>query len=130
MSKHEFTCADCGEEKTHVNPHGCGGVGYAIVREDGIEKKVCYDCCGKRDRIEMEDKGRIVLYLSKNQDGWFVSNWPGTLKFRVEECSSGNHNIAGTRDDVWFTGPNGRRWWGVCYGSNTQICRCRRLKAA
>ncbi len=130
ITKHEFDCVDCGEHKVHVNPNGCGGVGYAIVTEDGTEKKICYDCIGKRDRADMKDRGRITLYLTKNQDGWFVSNWPGTLKMRVREHRSGRHNIAGHRDDVWFRGPDGKEWWGVCYGHNTQLCHCKRLKAA
>jgi len=130
MTKHEFTCADCGEHKVHVNPNDCGGVGYANVRVDGDEKKVCYDCCGKRDVAEMTDKGRIVLYLTKKSDRWTVTNWPGTLKFPVKARRPGYHNFAGTRETVWFTGPDGREWWGICYGEWTQICHCRRLKAA
>ena len=30
MSEHRFVCADCREEKVHVNPGGCGGTGYGI----------------------------------------------------------------------------------------------------
>jgi len=127
MSRHEFVCSDCGKKRVHVNPTGCGGVGYVIV-EDG--KKVCYECCGKRDRAEMTASGRIILYLTKGSDGWTVTNWPGTLTFRVRERRVGKHNIAGIREDVWFIGPDGHTWWGVNYGYNSQICRCRRLKAA
>lgn len=130
MSKHEFDCADCGEHKVHVNPNDCGGVGYANVREDGVEKKVCYDCCGKRDIAYMTDEGRIALYLTVTDGKQFVSNWPGTLKMPVRYSRSGRHNIAGTRETVWFTGPDGREWWGVSYGQWTQICHCKRLKAA
>ena len=130
MSKHEFDCADCGEHKVHVNPTGNGGVGYARVSEDGIEKKVCYDCCGKRDLVQMEAEGRIALYLVKREGKQIVVNWPGTLSFPVRYSRTGRHNIAGTREDVWFTGPDGREWWGVSYGQWTQICRCKRLKAA
>ncbi len=130
ITKHEFDCADCGEHKVHVNPNGYGGVGYATVLEDGIEKKVCYDCVAERDRAEMKDRGRILLYLTKNQDGWTVSNWPGTLKFRAREHRTGRHNMAGIREDVWFIGPDGREWWGVNYGHNTQLCHCCQLKAA
>lgn len=130
MSEHRFTCADCGKEKVHVNPNGCGGTGYAIVREEGSEKKVCYDCCAKRDIVEMIETGRIVLYLAKRDTGWAVTNWPGTLSFRVRFNRTGRHNIAGVREDVWFTGPDGREWWGVNYGYNTQLCHCKRLKAA
>ena len=42
-----------GEEKIHVNPNGFGGTGYGIVREGGVEKTVCYDCCGKHNRADM-----------------------------------------------------------------------------
>jgi len=130
MSEHKFVCADCGEHKVHVNPNDCGGVGYARVCEDGVEKKVCYDCCGKRDIASMQTEGRIVLYLTARGGKLFVSNWPGTLKFPVRERRTGRHNIAGHRDDVWFRDSDGREWWGVSYGYNTQLCHCKRLRAA
>ncbi len=136
MSEHRFVCDDCGESKVHVNPNGFGGIGYATVSEDGIEKKVCYDCCAKRDCAEMAAQGRITLYLTVAGDGaaapkWpVVSNWPGTLKMPVKSRRIGGHNFAGKREDVWFVGPDGRNWHGVCYGHNTQLCHCRRLKRA
>jgi hypothetical protein len=134
MSEHRFVCADCGEEKVHVNPNGCGGTGYATVKEDGIEKTVCYDCCAQRDRADMAARGRIVLYLTEErglQGGWIryvVTNWPGTLRIPVAYSRAGSHNIAGSRRDVWFTDSDGCEWHGVCYGNNTQLCHCRRLK--
>jgi len=127
MTEHRFVCADCGEEKVHVNPSGCGGTGYATGPNG---EKVCYDCCGKRDRAEMAATGRIVLYLVKKPGGWNVTNWPGTLVLSVRARRVGRHNIAGIREDVWFTDSAGREWWGVCYGHNSQLCRCRRLRAA
>lgn len=130
MTRYEFDCADCGEHKVHVNPNDCGGVGYAVVREDGIEKKVCYDCCGKRDIVDMTARGEAVLYLTVREGKSVVTNWSGTLVLPVRYSRSGRHNIAGTRETVWFTGPDGREWWGVCYGNNTQLCHCKRLRAA
>jgi hypothetical protein len=129
MSKHEFDCADCGEHKVHVKWNDCGGIGYATVREDGIEKKVCYECCGKRDLADMRERGRAVLYLGERENKLVVTNWPGTMTLPIRCSRTGNHNIAGTRETVWFTGPDGCEWWGVCYGHNTQLCHCRRLKA-
>lgn len=133
MSSHEFVCADCGEKKVHVNPNGCGGTGYGTGPNG---EKVCYACCGKRDSAEMTERGRAVLYLTvagpnAAAPNWpVVTNWPGTLKIPVKHRRIGRHNIAGVREDVWFTGPDGREWHGVCYGRNTQLCHCRRLKAA
>ena len=123
-------CADCGIGKLHVNPSGCGGTGYGVIREGGRKKKICYDCCGKRDLAGMIETGRAVLYLTEGPDGAEVTNWPGTLKFHVRYQKAGNHNIAGRRTDVWFTDSNGREWHGVQLGNYSQICRCRRLKAA
>ena len=136
MSEHRFVCADCGAEKIHVNPNDCGGTGYGIVREGGIEKKVCYACCAERDRADMTARGRAVLYLTAATGAtgvwtnYVVTNWPGTLKMTVQYSRVGRHNLAGSRHDVWFTGPDGARWHGVQLGDNSQICRCRRLKAA
>jgi len=127
MTEHRFVCADCGEEKVHVNPSGCGGTGYATGPNG---EKVCYDCCGKRDRADMRERGRAVLYLTVREGKHVVSNWPGTLTLPVKAYRKGRHNIAGSRETVWFDGPDGRKWWGVCYGDNTQLCHCKRLRAA
>ena len=108
MSKHEFDCADCGKHKIHNNPNGCGGTGYAVVREDDTDKKVCYDCCGKREVADMKDRGRAVLYLTVTEGKQFVSNWPGTMKLLVRHSRTGRHNIAGSRETVWFRGPDDR----------------------
>lgn len=127
MTEHRFVCADCGKEKVHVNPDGCGGTGYGVGPNG---EKVCYACCGKRDYAEMTETGRAVLYLTIKEGKPVVQNWPGTLTIPIRYSRKGRHNIAGVREDVWFTGPDGCEWWGVCIGRNTQICRVRRLKAA
>lgn len=130
MSEHRFTCANCGEEKVHVNPGGCGGTGYGI---DNDGNKVCYACCGERDRNDMIATGRAVLYLTAATGAtgawrnYVVSNWPGTLNIPVAWSRSGSHNWACSRKDVWFAGPDGYEWHGVCYG-DSQLCRCRRTK--
>ena len=126
-----FICADCLEEVTYDVPAGGGAAGYCIVREDGIDKKVCYGCMGKRDRADMSATGRAVLYLLSSPDSivpnWpRITNWPGTLCFMAKHKKTGRHNLAGCRTDVWFTDSDGR-WWGVNCGDN-QILRCRRLK--
>lgn len=54
-------------------------------------------------------------------------NWPGSLEFRCW-TRTGNHNIARTRYDVWFYGPDGYIWYGVTYGEDTQLCHCKRTK--
>jgi hypothetical protein len=121
-----FTCSDCKRKITHTTPHSYGAVGYGVFK-DG--RKVCYDCCAIRDKAEMVKTGKAVLYLAKG-DGWYkVTNWPGTMAYRVFRYSRGKHNIAGTRIDVWFTGPDGECWWGVVYGRNTMLCHCRRVKS-
>ncbi len=130
MSSHRFVCVDCGQEKTHVNPNDCGGTGYATYQMDGVEKKVCYACCAKREWDYMRDTGRAVLYLTDGPEGPVVTDWPGVLRFRVQHKRAGSHNVAGRRVDVWFTDTDGRQWHGVNYGHSSQLCRCRRLRAA
>ena len=130
MSEHRFVCADCGEHIVHTDSVTTG---YGIGR-DG--KKVCYACCGLRDIADMRATGRAVLYLTVAGPTaaaplWpVVTNWPGTLRIPVKSRRVGRHNFAGSRTDVWFNGPDGERWHGVQLGENSQICRCRRLKAA
>jgi len=93
----------------------------------------------------MIQTGRILLYLSLKPDvkreaipvscarhpiasEHTLTNWPGTLRFDPHYIKKGRHNIAGTRYDVWFPGPDGHIWHGINYGENTQITHCKRTK--
>jgi len=126
MVARTFYCSTC-KRSFPIQPNG--GTGYAVKRNG---HKVCYACCAIRDSLEMCKSGhskRLPLYLSKDKEGRYtVSNWPGTLSFRVWCSKEGKHNIAGTRTDVWFAGPDGHEWHGVQYGEFTQIVHCRRTK--
>lgn len=142
---HYGTCVDCGKEIIHPAKSLTTGFGWD-ENERGDKVKVCFACCGYRDKAEMILTGRATLYLSKvsaepkvthllgvrqtgRVDGtWKITNWPGTLKFEPGMVKRGRHNIAGTRYDVWFCGPDGFRWHGVSYGGNTQILHCKRTK--
>lgn len=122
-----FLCADCGETRP-VQTSGVGtGYGY-----DKRNRPICYACCGKNDRLAMDKTGRAMLYLTIKPDlgGSYgnaeITNWPGTLRF-AGRYHKGNHNIAGSRYDVWFK-VDGQNWHGITYGENTQICHCRRVK--
>lgn len=116
-----FKCSVCRKVKP---VHMGGGTSYGSKG-----RKLCYACCGLRDRRAMIRDGRATLYLI-NPAGllWSVGNWPGTLDFPVRSKQKGRHNIAGTRYDVWFNGPDGHVWHGVTYGDNTQLCHCKRTK--
>ena len=130
------TKLDCGHAPS---PHGEHTTGYGV---DLQGRKICWACCADRDRQEMLDKGKIILYLTpanlrdtapngfRGLDGekvsrWQVSNWPGSLKFNAY-AKKGAHNIAGSRYDAWFTGPDGKEWHGVNYGEMSQLCHCKR----
>lgn len=127
MAQNQGKCARCG--KAFV-AEGIGA-GYGIT---GDGERLCYECCGIEERRLMAEHGRTALYLVGEAGSREVVDWPGTLRFKVNGISKGRHNIAGTRYDVWFTGPatdgsNTARWYGVQYGEMTQIVHCRRLKA-
>lgn len=115
-----FKCADCHARKPKRRN---GGTGYATIGK----RKICYTCCGIRDSKRMTKEGAAVLYLSKTAGRYNVTNWPGSLKFAAQ-VQKGRHNIARTRYDSWFTGPDGYIWHGVTYGDFTQICHCKRTK--
>ena len=87
-------------------------------------EQICFACCADEDRKEMREKGRITLYLTDHE----VTNWPGTLRFKVLEKRSSYHNMVGRngRTDVWFKDEAGNRWHGVNIG-NSQILRCRKV---
>lgn len=126
------TILECGHSPSE---HSSFTTGYGTDPETG--KRYCYACCADQDREDMLETGRATLYLSQENSGVLrleggrghgtVSNWPGSLKFPAY-IKRGRHNIAGTRYDVWFKGPDGKTWHGVQYGDNTQICHCRRTK--
>ena len=122
---------ECGHLPTE--PHASCTTGYGTDK-DGNRK--CFQCCADSDRQEMIETGKATLYLSKSigtegiyagREVWTVGNWPGSLKFRTGPVRKGRHNIARTRYDVWFRGPDGKDWHGVQYGENTQVCHCHRL---
>lgn len=128
MSDKTFYCARCKEHKP-TTPGPTTGYG-----EDDKGRKFCFACCGVQDREVMVKDGRATLYLtSRGVDCdrftfYTVTNWPGTLEFDAGFGRHGRHNIAGTRTDVWFNGPDGHVWHGVTYGDNTQLCHCKRTK--
>lgn len=103
------------------------GTGYATTKTG---KRVCYDCAVKIDREELENLpigGKIIMYLVKEGDKYYISNWPGTFKIRIWTIKKGNHNIAGTRSDVWFCYA-GHSFHGVQYGACSQICHITRVR--
>jgi len=116
--RNSFTCASCKESKP-VN--SSGGTGYAI-QENGA--KICYKCCAPLDTSYMLNTGKITLYDCGDRG---LTNWPGTLTFKVIRRSSSFHNMAGKRYDVWFMA-DGKAWHGVRYGDNTQLVHCKRTK--
>lgn len=129
-----FTCDRCGQAKE--TPKGIT-TGYGSYRDRQPAERICYACCGELERCDMVDDGRAVLYLTGKWDGagrnpdwrdWEVTNWPGTLRFRLTRAKTSKHNMARVRVDVWFTGPDGRPWHGYSIGDHTQICHCRRTK--
>lgn len=97
--------------------------------EDTRGNRYCYACCADRDKAAMIRDGRATLYLSKGESGWIISNWPGSLRFGVRATRRGRHNMAGTRYDAWFIGPDLAPWHAVQYGENSQIAHCKRIKS-
>ena len=114
-----FTCDICQNTKWYDGI----GTGYGNFNN----QKVCYDCCANMDKKAIEESSRFTFYLTQENGKSFVGNWPGTLKFKVDYLRKGNH-IAGIRYDIWFTDHKGKRWHGITYGDNTQICHCKRIK--
>ena len=132
MGTHKFYCSHCKQNKSHKSD---STTGYASKRNG---HKVCFECCAVVDKQYMDKYGKINLCLTLNPKALglcqphmhHVSNWPGTLKFSLVQHSKGRHNIAGSRNDVWFHDAHGRTWHGVQYGEWTQVVHCKRLKTA
>lgn len=113
-----FTCYVCKAKKFN---HNTFMTGYGIDRNG---HKVCFDCCAEQDKSEMKKSGKIALYLDHIKQ--VVSNWPGTLKISCT-MTTGKHNLAGIRRDVWFHF-NGHIWHGTQYGNLSEIVHCTQTK--
>ena len=142
-----FHCDMCGRNLP-TGGNGCG-TGYG---KDASGDLICYRCCGILDLDEMaaaKPGERVMLYLTFDKilpqrervrsrhhlprwyvSGGYVSNWPGSLKFKTLNIKEGYHNIARVRYDTWFQDHTGAWWWGVQYGDQTQIIHCMKLKHA
>lgn len=119
-----MTCHECQKECV---PTGVG-TGYGV---DAKGNKVCYACCANHDEqalMALAGKNKLCLYLTGNAGDETVTNWPGTLKIKVNRISKGRHNFAGTRTDVWFT-HKGKKFHGTQYGEFTQICHINAVAA-
>lgn len=130
-----------GRKDTTMDTLHCDHCGQVIVPDGVIAgygttpegQRLCYDCCAWSAGADMVRHGDTVLYLTgpyNDRDStktWKVTNWPGTLIFRPTYVSKGRHNMAGTRYDVWFCGPDGHEWHGINIGDN-EILRCKRTK--
>ena len=151
------TCATCEKELPVNPPGYVGGSGYGcgessavaptseaplwlqgwhkrLRKGESITRSLahCYACCAEREKARMIDSGRAVLYLTRETIAGghvrhFAADWAGEIKFRVHTISKGRHNIARTRVDAWFIGPDNQPWHGVNIGDN-DILRCRRVQ--
>lgn len=137
----ETKCSRCSKEITR-DPERIG-TGYATDTEG---KLICYPCCAELDIEFMKEHGRITLYLTMPEaishdlprgtaklerryaSPITITNWPGTLVFKVHYVDVRRHNFGGQRFDVHFAGPDGFEWHGVSIGDYTQLCHCRRTK--
>ena len=103
-----FVCCDCGEVKPI--PHTVGGTGYAVVEREGRDL-CCYACCALRDKKQMQEEGKITLYLSRESQE--VTNWPGTLRI---PCRTITRRTSTKRTlHVWILpkdSPDGNAWKG------------------
>jgi hypothetical protein len=124
-----FTCSKCNETKPVATS---GGTGYATMRD--TDAKVCYACVADLDRATMIATGKsqsLPLYLigSRQPNDLEVTNWPGSLRFKVTGMYTTRHNWGGKKTHIWFNGPDGHVWYGYQIGYLNEICHCRRTKA-
>lgn len=134
----ETHCVECGSAFPIRQPGYVGGTGYATRPEDG--ERICYECCAKHDRETMIKHGKIALYLVKTgnkarnmgldyHDVYEISNWPGTLKFKVQPGAVKPFRHPFSRDALiaYCVGPDGATWSAKNIGDN-EIAHCRRIK--
>lgn len=116
---HTFFCTKCEKEKTHESDISTG---YGTDKDGN---KICFDCCGIDDANNLTNlkKGdKYILYW----DGQNIINWPSSLKIKPYSVKKGKHNMARTRDDIYFKF-NGFNFHAVQYGSNSQIAHIKKI---
>ena len=128
----KFYCHICKRNCDVPTTHSCT-TGYAIDKDNSL---VCYQCAAEGDKQQMIRDGRMQLYLSQDKEAqkgtmtiYKVTNWPGSLEFKVPFAKEGKHNFARTRTDFWFRGPDDFIWHGFQIGNNNQVAYCKRTKA-
>jgi len=116
-------CSVCGKEITREKDSIL--TGYGIDKDNN---KVCFACCGERDKKDLIETGKMFGYLAKDEQGNYFGNWPGSFKIRVGYIRKSNHNFAGRngRRDFWFSF-NGCNYHGVNIGDN-ECARVKRVK--
>lgn len=99
---------DCG----HPPTASVFDTGYGI---DGDGKKLCYECCARRDEESLQAGQPTLLYLRFDDHGGQLVNWPGTLSIPCRYArGKAQYNSQGERYSsvtVWMTYA-GREWWG------------------
>lgn len=131
-----FHCVECQQDKP-INFESATS-SYGIVGNDMI----CFDCCAIRDARDMAATGKAVLYLtegSQPDDGirndGKITNWPGTLRYRVHQGSLrkfrhpfARHAVLGSFSGPGADGKVTAYWRFKCIGDNHQIAHCWRPK--
>lgn len=132
----DIALLDCGHPAA---PDGIKA-GYAIA-PDG--RHICYTCAGAWELNDALEHGSAVFYLTNNHSysylrdsmGHYVkpgdakiTNWSGTVAFKILYMKVNYHNWAAYRVDVWFKDIMGDYWWGRQYGNFSELCYCRRIK--
>ena len=118
--KHEFKCSQCGQNKVHESDFSTG---YGKDKDGNI---ICYDCCGKNDASELINLpigGKAIQYW----DGKNIKNWPSSLVIAPYYTKKGKHNIAGTREDIYFRF-GGFNFHATQYGNISQIAHIKKIK--
>lgn len=100
-------------------------------RLDGVtpdQEKAHNDNLAAADLKATAERGQGLFYLTGNErEGYKVSQWTGAWKVGAT-VYKGRHNIARVQRAVYFTGPDGKPWYGRQYGDNGQSFMGRRLK--
>ena len=113
-------CTCCGEMKVNESEFSTG---YGV---DNSGFKVCFECCGKNDRlhlINMKQGEKVVFYFSKGQ----ITNWPSTLKITPSHIRKGRHNFCGTKTSFWFQ-LEGQKFYGYQIGDFNELAHIRKIK--
>ncbi len=144
QNNEQRACAKCGAELPKASA-GDFTTGYAVLKENGAEVRVCYSCATAIERAWAHEHGELFAYAKQDEtprrvwdprarkyQTWYaitaITSWPGNvLSDHVDVIGPAISNFGDLR--VYFRFDlDGEAWYGTAYQSAGDYVRAKRCK--